>query len=782
MPRRTTHIVQTYNTATNACGRILRVDDGTGYQIFAYDHLGNVAENIRAIALPFEDSVYNFRMLFEYDSWNRVQRIVYPDSEVVTYNYDLGGNLNRVHTYKANHRDTLIKNILYDEFGHRTQVNFGNGVTTNYTYDILQRLSLLETKKPSSPALQKISYSFDLEDNITKVVNTAVGANGLGGAYTNEYNYDDLYRLTAANGSYSGNNTNYSLEMAYTPAGRLCSKLQDFTGTGNVYAYSQNNKQHAIRRIYNGITNELSNLRWDANGNLAQQTVYSVANNATTYQGMRYLQWDEDDRLNLVAGDGYLSYYAYGYDGNRAIKMTGNAAIDQTGTLLNSTNLENITIYPNEYLTVTQAEYTKYYYAGGNRIASKIGTGGFGKMTRLCTLDQGFSAGANTLLNFVLYQVTNTTQPPTDEYPVDVCGGYNVATELLTSQLPDFYISQTNLNFTQNNLLQQFRQNLTNSVEPVYYFHSDHLGSASWITNNTGLPVQHLQYLPFGEHFVNEHSSGYDERFTFTGKERDAETGYYYHGARFNSSDIGWLSVDPMADKYPSLTPYNYCAWNPIKLVDPEGEEVVIKTNSATYYWYKGSVYVDKKHTRKVNAGSTYMYNNNRMLYNINFRLNDIYDKREGKIVLNALCDSKQDYNISNDKGPTRNPSYSFEDNTIRLNGHSELSILSHELFHAFQDENNREPHTIYNEVEAYVFMGMITGDYSHSPFQSDKRDYQEAGERMIKGKFSTKDFNILLSRFRRDAKANQNGTYSNYKYNPGKYTPGQSLLKKFQR
>ena len=528
-------------------------------------------EKNRAIALPFEDSVYNFRMLFEYDSWNRVQRIVYPDSEVVTYNYDIAGNLNRVHTYKANHRDTLIKNILYDEFGHRTQVNFGNGVTTNYTYDILQRLNTLQTYS-NNANLQKILYSFDLEDNITKVENTAGGANGLGGAYVNTYNYDDLYRLTAANGSYSGNNTNYSLEMSYTPAGRLCSKLQDFTATGNVYAYSPNSKQHAVRRIYNGLTNELYNLRWDANGNLAQQTVYSVNNNVPTYLNMRMLFWDEDDRLNLVAGDGYLSYYAYGHDGNRAIKMTGNAAIDQSGTLLNSTDLENITIYPSEYLTVTQAEYTKYYYAGGNRIASKIGTGGFEKMQRLCTLDQGTTYNANTLLNFVLYQVTNIANQPNDEYPVDVCGGYNIATELLTNPLPDFYISNTTLNFTQNNLLQQFRQNLTNAVEPVYYFHSDHLGSASWISDGTGAAVQHLQYLPFGEHFVNEHSSGYDERFTFTGKERDAETGYYYHGARFNSSDIGWLSVDPQFEKLPSTTPYNYCLWNPIILHDPDGE------------------------------------------------------------------------------------------------------------------------------------------------------------------------------------------------------------------
>ena len=59
----------------------------------------------------------------------------------------------------------------------------------------------------------------------------------------------------------------------------------------------------------------------------------------------------------------------------------------------------------------------------------------------------------------------------------------------------------------------------------------------------------------------------------FTGKERDSETGFSYFGARYYDSDLmtGWLSVDPMADKYPSLSPYAYCGWNPIKLVDPDG-------------------------------------------------------------------------------------------------------------------------------------------------------------------------------------------------------------------
>ena len=59
-----------------------------------------------------------------------------------------------------------------------------------------------------------------------------------------------------------------------------------------------------------------------------------------------------------------------------------------------------------------------------------------------------------------------------------------------------------------------------------------------------------------------------------TGKERDSETGFSYFGARYYDSDMSglFLSVDPMSDKYPNISPYAYCAWNPVKLVDPNGE------------------------------------------------------------------------------------------------------------------------------------------------------------------------------------------------------------------
>ena len=119
--------------------------------------------------------------------------------------------------------------------------------------------------------------------------------------------------------------------------------------------------------------------------------------------------------------------------------------------------------------------------------------------------------------------------------------------------------------------------NHPNTVSTLYFYHPDHLGSASWITNIHGRTIQHLYYLPWGEDFVNQRTGSFSSMYTFSAKEKDTETGYSYFGARYYSSDLSiWLSVDPMAAKYPSLSPYVYCADNPVKLVDPNGEEVWI--------------------------------------------------------------------------------------------------------------------------------------------------------------------------------------------------------------
>ena len=118
-------------------------------------------------------------------------------------------------------------------------------------------------------------------------------------------------------------------------------------------------------------------------------------------------------------------------------------------------------------------------------------------------------------------------------------------------------------------------QNVKEVETDCYWYHPDHLGSSSWITDSAGAAVQHLHYLPWGEDFVDQRTGSFSSMYTFSAKEKDAETGYSYFGSRYYSSDLSiWLSVDPMADKYPSLSPYTYCADNPVKLVDPNGDEV----------------------------------------------------------------------------------------------------------------------------------------------------------------------------------------------------------------
>ena len=80
-------------------------------------------------------------------------------------------------------------------------------------------------------------------------------------------------------------------------------------------------------------------------------------------------------------------------------------------------------------------------------------------------------------------------------------------------------------------------------------------------------------YYPFGETLrTYTVGSGQNDKYKFTEKERDIETGYDYFGARFYDSSIGrWLSVDPLASKYPGWSPYNYTMNNPLRYIDPNG-------------------------------------------------------------------------------------------------------------------------------------------------------------------------------------------------------------------
>src|SRR5690606_10840651 len=134
-----------------------------------------------------------------------------------------------------------------------------------------------------------------------------------------------------------------------------------------------------------------------------------------------------------------------------------------------------------------------------------------------------------------------------------------------------------------------------NAKYAPFWYHPDHLGSSSYITNLAGEINQHIEYLPFGELLVEEHLNSYNSPFKFNAKEFDAETGNYYYGARYyNPKWSLWISVDPLWEKYPSWSPFAYTFQNSINFIDPDGrsgepvidnENKTVKIHSKLYFY-----------------------------------------------------------------------------------------------------------------------------------------------------------------------------------------------------
>jgi RHS repeat-associated protein len=122
------------------------------------------------------------------------------------------------------------------------------------------------------------------------------------------------------------------------------------------------------------------------------------------------------------------------------------------------------------------------------------------------------------------------------------------------------------------------------SAQVVEYYHLDLIGNVRAVTSQTGAHVERHDYLPFGEEW-NVQPGTQPKRFT--GKERDAETGFDYFGARYYGQKIGrFTTIDPVYTWRENLEDpqrwnrYAYVRNNPLRYVDPDGRELAI----AIYY------------------------------------------------------------------------------------------------------------------------------------------------------------------------------------------------------
>ena len=571
------NVQYTFGSSGRNRGRLESVVDGTGEHRFDYDALGNVSKEIRTVTIPGDDKAYTFSSKYDYDSWGRMICMTYPDGEIVRYHYNTAGELDSMDWTKDAMSGVYIGRIHYNKYGSRTFMKYGNNTSTNYYYDQLQRLNHLQSRDHNNVLMQDIVYNLDKVGNIGHIENMASPIGLLGGQYKNTYKYDNIYRLTDADGN--GVCGDWNNKMEYTDGGRIRwkqeyanSAINNGTSLLN-YGYCDTDQPHAPRRIKDTENHELFDLQWDKAGNLGQR---NRAKEDGFWLGSRHLFWTEDNRMHAAVDEKYYSYYAYDYTGERTLKLTGlNNEMDVNAEIQHTeASLDCPTLYPSPYVVLGLHGYTKHYYAGAERICAKIG-GGFNehfseeRPDLQETANKLFEQSREDILHRELPQndlncIASYGDVPDEDLKVPLYGvPYYFHTEAVTK--PERF----------HNVVERCEQE-TEEEDKVFFYHSDHLGSASWITNRDGDAIQHLQYLPYGAPFVDQRTTGYHERFRFTGKERDEETGYGYFGARYMDHELMtmWLSVDPMADKYPSVSPYAYCAWKPIKLVDPDGMEV----------------------------------------------------------------------------------------------------------------------------------------------------------------------------------------------------------------
>ena len=264
-----------------------------------------------------------------------------------------------------------------------------------------------------------------------------------------------------------------------------------------------------------------------------------------------------DGNLRMYSYD-RLFYSLYGYDGGttRTYKYSFDLNPNRVNGRVESVNfnLHNAMFYPNSYLNFNQdGYYTKHYYNGMERIASRLG-------------DQNISMNVN---DPELQDRKDQLDTNIRRNIVDITG-YNFL-PVGEEQNPDdpkpvFELPQVGLT------------NLMPNTSSVYYYHPNHLGSTCYVTDENRSVVQGFLYAPFGE-ITNEYNNSFGSsvlpKYSFNAKELDEETGMYYYEARYYAPPT-FTSRDPLFEKYPTFTPYAYCANNPVKFIDPTGMELVL--------------------------------------------------------------------------------------------------------------------------------------------------------------------------------------------------------------
>lgn len=592
--------------AGNVAGRVTSVEDGAMTRTYSYDVDGNVATETATRQLdPFEKGNTElppvFTTAWEHDSLGRLRTLTYPEGEVLTHEYDLGGLPTRLHAqvpqpdrYDAAltplpQPDDLVvyvNEVRYDEFREATFLRTGTGVETTWERDddrlMLTNVDTDSTVMPqydgstsTARPLQRLTYTYDAVGNVRDAANRLydggsatsladlgrVPENGVPGPAQHAYTHDQHYRLTGDTARYidrqETRDASYLVDRG--PNGTLRSKTQTTTTTGTTgnggstkggksggksggKGSGNSKKGDGSSQPVDGTSSTTNTCDGDTNSgggtsNQDPHRTFTYAPADLVYDAAR-------PQVLLRAGD-----RTHEYDANGNLTRWVQPCSSTTQIREYAWDAENRLVYIGQGNNDTDMRYS----AEGARALERGPGGTTWFVNEHWRLVNGGHRYATIYLGDRPVASHRSSPPPA---PPTLCDDTVSSWDPVTSTCGPT-ISRT-----------------------IHFMHSDLQGSLRVATDEVGSVFQHLEYLPSGQPWVAGQSRVKDTPYLFAGGWTDETYDLVSFGDRWYDPRLErFATPDPLLQDDPEaviddptlLSAYTYAAGNPLRYTDPDG-------------------------------------------------------------------------------------------------------------------------------------------------------------------------------------------------------------------
>ena len=474
------------------------------------------------------DDDHEYRISTTYDALGRAKQVTYPEDvdnqrKVLTPTYNRAGALQSVDLGST----TYVEHIAYNPRGQRILAALGNGVMTRYAYDEktfqLARLRSEpytydepnETYSPDGAKLQDIDYTYDAVGNVLSTDNSGTGV----GVDLDDYGH-------ALGGAWGEFNPDRLLRLfSYDPLYRLTKASGREQNNSQAVPWGDNIPGGTD---YNDARPYLESYEYDEVGSLTEKThQYAKVSSGTESWVKNFGVEANSNRMTSVQLGQDQHSYSYDAGGNLIQENTERFyEWDHAGSMKEFRVDDGSTV----------SKYGHYSYDAGGQRVLKVNIQG--------------ASPVSTIYIDGIFEHHRIHDGTTEEPENNTLHVMDDASRVATHRVGDDIFST--------------------SKPATKYQLGDHLGSSNVLLDGSGALINREEYRPYGETSFGSYAK---KRYRFTGKERDEESGLYYHGARYYAPWLSrWTAADPagMVDG-PNL--YAYVRGNPVRLVDPDGRE-----------------------------------------------------------------------------------------------------------------------------------------------------------------------------------------------------------------